>query len=463
MVAGHKPTIVARRLFRGALLACLLCVSLTAFARPLQSQTQAAPAQSIAPAQTSVQTAQPAKPPIHAYTLPPAKYREAVDYSNALNWLYFAGFAYGLVVLLLVLGWRLAPRYRDWAERVTRRRLGQAAIFVPLILFTLALLEIPIDVAGHWINLRFHQSIEPWGPWLVDWVKEQALICLLVVFLVWILYGIIRRSPRRWWFYFWLSALPILFFLIFVSPYVIEPMFFKFQPLARSDPALVAELEKVSAHAGVPIPPSRMFLMDASSKTTQLNAYVTGFGESKRIVVWNTTIHKMTTPEIAFVFGHEMGHYVLHHIPKGMAIGGVCLLVLFWLGYQALGWSLRRWGGRWSIRGAGDWASLPALWLWLTIIMFLASPLTSAISRHFEHQADTFGLEVIHGVIPDSSQDAARAFQVLGEQDLANPHPNPFIVFWLYSHPPIPARIQFALHYDPWAPGHHPRYIDSPK
>jgi Zn-dependent protease with chaperone function len=405
----------------------------------------------------------PSQPPIRAYTLPPAKYREAVAYSNAQNWLYFAGFAYALAILLLVLAWRLAPRYRDWAERITRRRLAQAAIFVPLIFFTLALLDIPIDVAAQWIDLRFHQSIQPWGSWLWDWTKAEVTTCLLGIVLVWILYGVIRRSPRRWWLYFWLSSLPIFFFLIFLSPYVIEPMFYKFQPLAKSDPGLVAELEKVSAHAGAPIPPARMFLMQASSKTTELNAYVSGFGASKRVVVWDTTIGKMTTPEIAFVFGHEMGHYVLRHIPKGMVIGALALLVLFWLGYLALGWTLGRWGRRWRIRGPSDWASLPVLWLWLSIFTFLASPVSNAVSRYFEHQADTFGLEVIHGVVPDSSQVAARAFQILGEQDLSNPHPNPFIVFWLYSHPPIPARIQFALHYDPWAPGHHPRYVGAPQ
>jgi Zn-dependent protease with chaperone function len=157
-----------------------------------------------------------------------------------------------------------------------------------------------------------------------------------------------------------------------------------------------------------------------------------------------------------------MGHYVLHHIAKGMVLGALSLLVLLWFGYRVLGWTLGRWGARWSIRGVDDWASLPVLWLWLSVFTFLASPISNAISRHFEHEADRFGLEVTRGVIPDSSQVAARAFQVLGEQDLANPRPNPFIVFWVYSHPPIPARIQFALHYDPWAPGHHPRYVGAP-
>lgn len=453
---GVRRTILAG-VFFGSLALCSL-----AFARPAASQ-QPAPAQTQAQAQTPAQPAQPgaekSSAPVTAYTLPPETYRKAVGYARAQNWLYFGGFAWGLLVLLLVLAWRLAPRYRDWAERVTGRRLGQAVIYVPLLLFTLALFGLPVDIAGHWIQLHFAQSVEGWGAWLWDWTKAQLISYVIFIFLVWILYGVIRRSPRRWWFYFWMATLPILLFLVFISPYVLAPMFNKFEPLDQRDPPLVAELEKVTAHAGVPIPPDRMFLMEASRKVNTLNAYVTGFGASKRVVVWDTTIAKMTTPEIAFVFGHEMGHYVLNHVIWGMLIGAIGLLVLLWLGYRVLLWSLDRWGGRWAIRGVGDWASLPVLMLWLSIFSFVASPISNAVSRHFEHEADRYGLEVIHGIVPDSPQVAAHAFQILGEVDLANPNPSRFIVFWLYNHPPISQRVQFALHYDPWAPGHHPRYV----
>jgi STE24 endopeptidase len=142
-------------------------------------------------------------------------------------------------------------------------------------------------------------------------------------------------------------------------------------------------------------------------------------------------------------------------------MAAVSLLVLLWLGYRVFGWSLRRWGGRWAIRGVDDWASFPVLLLWLSIFSFAASPIFNGFSRHLEHEADRYGLEVTHGMVPNSPQNAARAFQILGEVNLAEPHPNPFIVFWLYNHPPISDRVQFALHYDPWAEGQHPRYVRS--
>ncbi len=474
MAAGVKRASVASagvaRRFGTAISACLLFLLSTvpAAASGLSTQTTTAARepsalrtspQTGAQASTQAQPAAKPAPPITAYTLPPAKEREAVAYARAGDWLYFGGFVYGLAILLLVLAWRLPARYRDWAEGTTRRRFGQAAIYVPLLLLTLGLLGLPLDAIGHWVNLRFAQSVERWGPWFWDWTKSELVSFVLGIVFVWILYGVIRRSPRRWWFHFWLVALPIFFFLVFISPYVLDPMFSKFVPLESRDPALVAELEKVAGHAGVHISPDRMFLMEASRKVNSLNAYVTGFGASKRVVVWDTTIAKMNTHEIAFVFGHELGHYVLHHVVWGMALGALGLLVLLRLGYQALGWTIARWGGRWAIRGVDDWASLPVLWLWLSVFAFISAPISNAVSRHFEHEADRFGLEVTHGVIPDSSQNAARAFQVLGEDNLSNPHSNPFIVFWLYNHPPISERVQFALHYDPWAPGRHPRYV----
>ena len=167
----------------------------------------------------------------------------------------------------------------------------------------------------------------------------------------------------------------------------------------------------------------------------------------------------MTTSQITFVAGHEMGHYVLQHIPKGLAFAAVLLFVFFYLIYRGIGWVLARWGGSWGVRGVDDYASLPALLLLLSVLSFIASPITSGVSRYFEHQADVYGLEVTHSLTPDSGQVAAQAFQVLGEVDLSDPKPNPVNVFLFYDHPPIPDRIQYSLTYDPWSEGKKPQFV----
>jgi STE24 endopeptidase len=282
---------------------------------------------------------------------------------------------------------------------------------------------------------------------------------ILGIILVSILYGVIRKSPRRWWFYFWLVSVPILLFAVFLQPLIIDPMFHKFTPLEQKDPALVVSLEQMVQHAGGNIPPERMFWMGASEKSTALDAYVTGFGASKRIVVWDTTIAKMNTPQIVYVTGHEMGHYMLEHIPKLIAFSAIAFLIFFYLGYRCIGWVLARWGAQWEIRGVDDWASLPVLLLLLSIFGFIANPVTNAISRHYEHQADQYGLEVTHGLTPDSGQVAAQAFQVLGETDLSDPEPNVVDVFLFYTHPSIADRVRFSLTYDPWATGGQGEFV----
>jgi Zn-dependent protease with chaperone function len=381
------------------------------------------------------------------YTLPPDKLAKAIAYAAARNRLHFIAVAYGILVLLVVLAWRMAPRLRNLAESATRHRILQAYIFAPLLLLAVDTLELPISVYGHRLSLEFGQSIQGWGSWFWDWTKGELLLFALAGIAIWVLYGAMRRSPRRWWFYFWLAAVPMVVFLMFIEPLVIEPLFFKFEPLAAKQPALVAAIEQVVARAGLRIPPDRMFEMNASEKLKSLNAYVTGIGASKRVVVWDNTVEKMNTGQILFVFGHEMGHYVLGHVWVGIGAALLGILIFLFLAYHAMRWALARYGARLGIRDVSDWASLPVLLLALAIFGFLSEPVSNSFSRMLEHNADVYGLEVIQGIVPNSSAEAAQAFQILGEVSLDDPNPSPFIEFWLYDHPSIADRVRFASEY----------------
>ncbi len=383
------------------------------------------------------------------YTLPPDKLAKAIAYAAARNRLHFAAVAYGIAVLLALLAWHVAPRLRDLAESVTRHRILQAYIFAPLLLLAIDAAELPLSLYGHHLSLEYGQSIQGWGSWFWDWTKGELLLFALAGIALWVLYGAMRLSPRRWWFYFWLATVPMVVFLMFIEPFAIEPLFFKFQPLAATQPSLVAQIEKVVARGGLTIPPDRMFEMNASSKLNSLNAYVTGIGASKRVVVWDTTIQKMNTGQILFVFGHEMGHYVLGHVWIGIGAAIAGILVFLFLAYHSMRWALGRWGARWQVREGSDWASLPVLLLALAVFGFLSEPVSSSFSRMLEHNADIYGLEVIHGIVPNSAEEAANAFQILGEVSLDDPNPSPFIEFWLYDHPSISERVRFASEYVP--------------
>jgi len=393
------------------------------------------------------------------YTLPPDKLAKAIAYAATRHRLHFIAAGYGMVVLLLLLAWHVAPRLRDLVERITGRRILQAYLFGPLVLLAIDAIELPVSMYAQHLALKYEQSIQGWGSWFWDWTKGELLTFALAGVALWVLYGVMRRSPRRWWFYFWLAAIPMVVFLMFIEPVAIEPLFFKFEPLAAKQPALVAAIEKVVARGGLTIPPDRMFEMRASEKLNSLNAYVTGIGASKRVVVWDTTIQKMNTGETLFVFGHEMGHYVLGHVWIGIGAALAGILIFLFLADLAMRWALGRWGARWQIRGMSDWASLPLLLLALAVFGFLSEPISSSFSRVLEHNADIYGLEVIHGIVPNSSDEAAEAFQILGEVSLDDPHPSPFIEFWLYDHPSISERVRFASEYDPWGKGQAPKYV----
>ncbi len=393
------------------------------------------------------------------YTLPPDKLAKALVLYHAGNWAYFGGTAWTIFALWLLLRLGAGSAICNLAARLTPRRWLQGLIVAPLWLLILTMLDLPISLALHRLNLRYGISVEPWSMWWTDFGKSLALTLVFGTVILGVLYALIRRSPRRWWLWLWILALPVEAVAVFIIPIVIDPMFDHFSPLAKADPALVDQLERVSARGHLTIPPSRMYVMDASAKVTGPNAYVTGFGASKRIVVWDTTIREMPISQILAVYGHEQGHYVLHHIPKGMLFFAAVMFIFFWLAFRILHWVVPSIENSWHISSLDDWSSLGLILLLVTVLSFFADPIGNAFSRHIEHQADVYGEEVVHGLVPDPQATMAQSFQRLGELWLDVPHPNRFIVFWTYSHPPTADRMRFAASYDPWAPGKHPRYV----
>ncbi len=424
----------------------------------------ASPAQTLPQQPDSTPTSSVSSPPseqtkTEQYTLSHDRYEKAVAYSRAGYTLYFVSYLLGGIFLFLILRLGIAARFRDIAENASERRLVQGLVFVPLLLLTLDVLELPVRIYWHRLSLHYEQSVQGWGSWFWDWTKGEFLGIVFGIVLVLILFAVMRFSPRRWWLYFWFPAVLILLGLMVITPVVIDPLFNKFEPLSKEHPALVTSIAKLTKHAGVPIPPERMFLMVASQKTNAINAYVTGLGASKRVVIWDTTIQKTSNNEALFVIGHELGHYVLGHVLQGFLLGAAGLLLALYLLFRGLHWALDHWAHDWKVFGPEDWASLAVLLLLLQVLLFVSSPAINWISRMQEHAADVYGLEVIHGLVPDSEEVAAHAFQVLGELDLSDPNPPPFITFWLYSHPPLSERLIFAHSYDPWSKGEHPKYV----
>ena len=422
-------------------------------------QTQT-PDPSLKPA-ADVATVPPQAAParISAYTLSPELYRKAHRLYQTRFAIRVISTFYGIFVFWLILQAKWAVKFRDWAERITSRRFIQALIFTPLLVLTISLLQLPLDLFGQWLLLHYGISVQSWGSWFGDWGKSLLLTFFFGSLLVWLLYAIIRRSAQRWWLYFWIISLPLLLLMMFASPYVIDPLFNKYEPLASKAPHLIPKLQAVSRRAGQEITVERMFWMKASDKTIATNASVNGFGASKRIIIWDTTLAQETDDEVLTDFGHELGHYVLGHLVKGFFFIAAAFFALFYLGKKSIGWLLAKRGARWDIRGAEDWASLPALLLIVSIFGIVATATGNTFSRYMESQADVYGLEVTHGIVPDAGQASARSFQKFGEMVFVEPNPNPVDVFVFFDHPTVRDRIHLCVTYDPWSAGRTPQFV----
>jgi Zn-dependent protease with chaperone function len=371
--------------------------------------------------------------------------------------MHFAEEIWDIVCLLLLLGFGAIGWMRDVAVRF-RSRWVQGYVFLGLYLVAGTLLSLPLDLYEQHLELKYALSVQGWGSWFGDQAKAFGLMWVFGGLVLMLLFWVIRKFPRRWWLVFWVCSIPIVFFGIYVSPYI-EPIFNHYEPLQATQPALVAKLEEVVQKGHMDIPPERMFLMKASAKVTTLNADVEGFGASKRVVVWDNTITKATPDEILMVFGHESGHYVLGHIRTGVGFSILLLLVTLYLGFHFVQWALRRFGVRWRVPAQEDWAALAVLMLAFSTFGAITEPVQSAFTRMHEHAADVYGQEAIHGIVADPQAAAKGAFDVLGETSLADPNPNQLYEFWSYSHPAIGRRAAFAKAYDPWAPGMEPKYF----
>jgi STE24 endopeptidase len=212
------------------------------------------------------------------------------------------------------------------------------------------------------------------------------------------------------------------------------------------DKVLEARILTLADRAG--ITGGRVFEVDKSVDTKTINAYVAGVFNTKRIVLWDTIIKRMSERELLFVMGHEMGHYALGHVQQSIALAALLIMASFFVAYKTAGTVLARYGDRFGFTTLADMASLPLLLVLTGVFSLVVTPAQLAFTRHAEHEADRFGLE-----ITQANHSAATAFVKLQTDALAVPRPGLLFKLWRASHPPLGERIDFANEYHPWREG----------
>jgi STE24 endopeptidase len=370
---------------------------------------------------------------------------EAMAYYHSGNLLWLAWEALGLAIPAFVLFTGLSVRIRILAQRIGRWWFFTIVIYFALYWLIDGLLRLPLSYYSGFVRQHaYGMSNQSFARWLRDWVLDWGVTLVFGSLVIWFPYWLMRRSPRWWWLYTGLAALPVMFFVMFVEPIWIAPLYNDFGPM--HDKKLEAEILDLARQAG--IEGGRVFEVDMSADTKAVNAYVTGFAGSKRIVLWDTLLNKLDAGQVRVVMAHEMGHYALNHVIQGLLAGFGGVLVALFLVHHIATALLRRYSGWFGFTQLSDIASLPLLALLLHLIALVMMPLGLAFSRHVEHEADRFALELTH-----DNHAAAMAFVRLQTENLSNPRPGPLYTLLRASHPSLGERIEFANDYRPWERG----------
>ena len=400
------------------------------------------------PAAVTQATAPAAQAPVPV----PVPTEQAVSYYESGNLLWIISTLWGFIVPALLLFSGFSAKLRDWAKRAGKYWYFTLVIYFALFLVVTSLLDLPLDYYVSFVRPHdYGLSSQTLAKWIQDELVGTCIGLVAGALFLWIPYLLLKRATRRWWIYTWLASIPIIIFISFVEPIWIEPLFNHFGPM--QDKTLETQILDLAHRAG--IEGANVYEVNKSVDTNELNAYATGIGDTKRIVLWDTIIKQFTPDELLMVMGHEMGHYVLNHVWKGIFFGSLFLLAGLYLVHRTAGWVLRRFSARTGVTELGDIASLPLLILLLGVFFFIFQPAIGAYSRHLEHEADRFGLEITH-----ENHACATAFTKFVEHDLAYPTPGPLYVLWRSSHPPLGERIAFCNSYHPWLEGKPGEYSE---
>lgn len=304
--------------------------------------------------------------------------------------------------------------------------------FITIIGILYSILNFPFDFYGSYIiEHRFSLSNQTVAAWLIEKIKGAAVGIVIGVPVAVVFYVFLKLTGWFWWLWFSVFIFFISVFLARVAPVIIFPLFYKFKNLESDE--IRRRITRLLDDQGIPI--KGIYSFNLSKDTKKANAGFTGIGRSKRIILSDTLIGQFTPDEIAVVFAHEMGHYKKRHIVKSIALGAFSIFLSFYLCGELYRLTL----GYLGFAHVYDIAAIPVLFFYLTLFSLVTMPLSNALSRKYEREADRYALEVTR-----DREAFISSMEKLADMNLADRDPNPVTEFMLYSHPSIKKRIAFA-------------------
>ncbi|MDQ0214778.1 Zn-dependent protease with chaperone function [Oikeobacillus pervagus] len=360
------------------------------------------------------------------------------EYSKIRNLLYFLSTPYEWLIYFFILIFGVSRAFEKWANQTSRFRIIQNAVYLFWLSMLSFALVFPIQYVSYDLSKTYQISTQTFPQWMKDemidfWVNYGTMLIIVTV-----LYAMMRKFPKKWWLAAWGLFVPFTIFMMYIQPIWIDPLYNDFYPL--KDKELEAKILHLAEQANIPA--EHVYEVNMSEKTNALNAYVTGVGNHSRIVLWDTTLERLSDDEILFVMAHEMGHYVEKHIYFGVA--GYLLLSLFgfWLISKWLNRTIEKYGKEFKVTKSSQISSLPLFLLMVSILLFISSPITNGVSRYQETRADDYAMEITR-----DKEAAIQTFQKLTKAGLSQVNP-PFLVkIFRYEHPTMLERLNMVETY----------------
>lgn len=336
------------------------------------------------------------------------------------------------IILLLFLFGGILNAYNSWVASMQMNFILSGLAFFLLLTYAQTIISTPFSLYSTFrIEKKYGFNTMTMKLWIIDFIKSLLLSTVLMGILLSVGLLLIQKSPELWWFYLWCFFFAFTIFMMYISPYVLEPLFNKFTPI--EDEAFVDDIKKLMQKAGIKV--SRVFKMDASKRSKHTNAYFSGIGKVKRIVLFDTLLEKLDKDEIIAVLAHEAGHWKKKHLLKMLAVTELIALIVMFIAYKATksGFLIELF----NINESTFFAKAILLSFIFSIASFPFSPLFNQLSRRHEKEADRFSYE-----LTGNTEGMTGALVKLSKDNLSNLHPHPLYALFHYSHPPVLERIR---------------------
>jgi len=357
--------------------------------------------------------------------------KKTYEYAVETNSLSVKESLFSSVLLLIFLFGGLLNLYNTWVNSLGLPFILNGIIFFLLLSYLATLLSLPFSLYGTFrIENKYGFNTMTLRLWIIDFLKSTAISTILLVVALAAGFWLIRESPGYWWVFIWGFFFMFSLFMMYISPYVIEPLFNKFTPLEGHE--LEDRIRDLMGRAGIKV--SRVFKIDASRRSRHTNAYFSGIGKVKRIVLYDTLLALMDENEIVAVLAHEAGHWKKKHVLKMIAATETIALAVAYISFRLL--KIDFLSGIFNIHGASFFARIVVLGFIFSIVSFPATPVFSYFSRRHENEADRFAAD-----LTSTPEWLATALMKLSRDNLSNLHPHPLYAKIYYSHPPVVERV----------------------